>query len=125
MGLLEAADWKADWISHRDESPLHDAIEQQKGQKFQEATALIGSAIALDPSCAFLPTVEVALRDALMGVGIPATWTNSEAYVKEQKANQQAVQQKQQTLANMEQASNTAKNLGQSGMVAPAATPVQ
>ena len=28
MGLLEAADWKADWISHRDESPLHDAPEQ-------------------------------------------------------------------------------------------------
>lgn len=99
------------------ESPLHDAIEEQKGQKFQQAQALIGSAIALDPSCAFLPKVEVALRDALTGVGIPATWMNSEAYVKEQKANQQAVQQKQQTLANMEQASNAAKNIGQSGMV--------
>ena len=59
----------------------------------------------------------MALRDALMGVGIPATWMNTEAYVKEQKANQQAVQQKQQTLANMEQASNAAKNIGQSGMV--------
>lgn len=99
------------------ESPLHDAIEEQKGQKFQQAQALIGSAIALDPSCAFLPKTEVALRDALMGVGIPATWMNSEAYVKEQKANQQAMQQKQQTLANMEQASNAAKNIGQSGMV--------
>lgn len=107
------------------ESPLHDAIEEQKGQKFQQAQALIGSAIALDPSCAFLPNVEVALRDALMGVGIPATWVNSEAYVKEQKANQQATQQKQQTLANMEQASNAAKNLGQSGMVAPATGPQQ
>ena len=99
------------------ESPLHDAIEEQKGQKFQQAQALIGSAIALDPSCAFLPKTEVALRDALVGVGIPATWLNSEAFVKEQKANQQAMQAKQATLANMEQASNVAKNVGQSGMV--------
>ncbi len=99
------------------ESPLHDAIEQQKGQKFQEAQALIGAAIALDPSCAFLPKTEVALRDALTGVGVPATWLNNEAYVKEQKQNQQAVQQKQATLANMEQASNAAKNIGQSGLV--------
>ena len=99
------------------ESPLHDIIEEQKGQKFQQAQALIGSAIALDPSCAFLPKTEVALRDALMGVGIPATWLNSESYVKEQKANQQAMQQKQATLDNMEQASNVAKNVGQSGMV--------
>lgn len=103
------------------ESPLHDAIEQQKGQKFQEAQALIGAAIALDPSCAYLPKTEVALRDALMGVGIPATWMNTEAYVKEQRANQAAQQAKAQTLANLEQASNVAKNVGQSGMVAPVA----
>ena len=99
------------------ESPLHDAIEEQKGQKFQQAQALIGSAIALDPSCAFLPKTEVALRDALMGVGIPATWLNTDAYVQEQKSNQQAAAQAQQKLAAIEQASNAAKNIGQSGMV--------
>lgn len=101
------------------ESPLHDAIEQQKGQKFQEAQQLIGSAIALDPSCAFLPKTEVALRDALHGVGVPANWMNTESFVQEAKANQAAMQQKQQTLANMEQASNIAKNVGASGMVPP------
>lgn len=99
------------------ESPLHDAIEEQKGQKFQQAQQLVGAAIALDPSCAFLPKTEVALRDALTGVGIPATWMNDEAFVEEQKANQKAMQQKQQVLANMEQASTAAKNIGQSGMV--------
>jgi len=99
------------------ESPLHDAIEEQKGQKFQQAQALIGAAIALDPSCAFLPKTEVALRDALMGVGVPATWINSEAYVKEQKNNQQAAAAAQQKLNAIEQASNAAKNIGQSGMV--------
>lgn len=99
------------------ESPLHDAIEEQKSQKFQQAQALIGSAIALDPSCAFLPKTEVALRDALLGAGVPATWLNSEAYVdgaKKKQADQMAMQAK---LAAMETASNAAKNIGQSGLI--------
>lgn len=103
------------------ESPLHDAIEQVKGQQFQEAGALIGSAIALDPSCAFLPKTETMLRDALLGIGAPAAWLNTDAYVKEQRANQQAMQVQAQKLAALEQASNAAKNLGQSGMMQPAA----
>lgn len=98
------------------ESPLHDAIEQQKSQKFQEMQALVGAAIALDPSCAFLPKAEVALRDALAGVGAPTTWLNTEAFVADQKANQQAQQAAQQKLAAMEQGSNVVKNIGQSGM---------
>lgn len=103
------------------ESPLHDAIEQQKGQKFQEAQGLISSAIALDPSCGLVPKAEVALRDALNGIGVPAAWLNSEAAVKEAKANQAKQAQIQSTLANMEQGSNVVKNIGQSGMVTPIA----
>lgn len=101
------------------ESPLHDAIEEQKGQKFTEANQLIANAVALDPSMAYLPKAEVALRDALTGIGVPATWLNSEQYVKEKKqqAEQQAAQQ--QLLASMEQGSNVAKNIGQSGLVPP------
>jgi hypothetical protein len=104
-------------ISFTFESPLHDAIEQQKGQKFQEAQALIGSAIALDPSTAFIPKTETALRDALLGVGVPATWLNTEAYVTEQKTRQQQATAQQSKLAAIEQASNAAKNIGQSGLV--------
>lgn len=105
------------------ESPLHDAIEEQKGQKFQQAQALIGAAIALDPSCAFLPKTEVALRDALTGVGIPSTWVNTEAYVQDKKADQAAQAAVRQKLAAMEQASNAVKNIGQSGMVPQGVAP--
>ena len=99
------------------ESPLHDAIEQQKGQKFQEATQLLAQAISLDPSTAFLPKTEVALREALHGIGVPATWLNDEATVKAAKDQQAQQQAQQQMLANLEQASGVAKNLGQSGVV--------
>ena len=102
------------------ESPLHDAIDAQKEHKFQVAQSLIGAAIALDPSCAFLPKAEVALRDALTGAGVPASWMNTEAFVKDAKANQQAQTAQMQKLAALEQASVAAKNLGQSGMVQPA-----
>lgn len=108
------------------ESPLHDAIEQQKGQKFQEAQAIIGAAIALDPSCGFVPKAEVALRDALTGIGVPATWMNTEGFVQEAKKAKQANDAKQQQLDQIEQGSNVAKNIGQSGLapsMAPAAVP--
>lgn len=99
------------------ESPLHDVIEEQKGQKFTQAQGLIGQALALDPSVQFLPKTEVALRDALDGIGVPAAWMNSEAYVSEQKDKQAAAQAQAAKLANLESASTSVKNLGQSGMV--------
>ncbi len=104
------------------ESPLHDAIEQQKGQKFQEAQGLIGVAISLDPSCALVPRAEVALRDALNGIGVPSTWLNSEQHVEEGKAAQAAQAQQQQALAALEQGSTVVKNLNQgNGGMAPGA----
>jgi hypothetical protein len=104
------------------ESPLHDAIEQMKGQKFQEAGQLIAGAISLDPSCAYVPRAEVALRDALHGIGVPSKWLNSESDVQQKKdvAEQQA--RASQMLGAMEQGASIAKDLGQSGMVPTAQT---
>jgi hypothetical protein len=99
------------------ESPLHDAIEQQKGNKLIEAQQMIATAMSLDQSCAFIPKAEVALRDALSGIGVPAAWMNSEAVVNDAKKKAQAQQQAQTMLNAMEQGSNVAKNLGQAGVI--------
>lgn len=99
------------------ESPLHDAIEQQKGQKFQEASQLIAAAVALDQSCAYVPKAEVALRDALKGIGVPTRWLNDEATVQLAQKNAAQQQQAAQMLANLTQGSEVAKNLGQSGLM--------
>jgi hypothetical protein len=101
------------------ESPLHDAIEEQKGQKFQQAQALIGSAIALDPACGFVPKAEVALRDALLGIGVPAAWINNAEYVQKAKEAQAEQAANQQRLAAIQQASEAAKNLGAAGVLQP------
>jgi hypothetical protein len=98
------------------ESPLHDTIEQQKGHVYQEAQALIGAAIALDPSCGFVPKAEVALRETLTAIGAPATWLNTEGFVQEAKQAKAAQDQQATQLAQIEQGSNIAKNIGQSGL---------
>jgi len=98
-----------DW---RFESPLHDAIEQQKGQKFIEMKGLIAQAVDLDPAVASLPDAVKAMRDALNGIQVPAEWLRDEPTMDEIQAQQKAAAQAQATLAAMQQGSEVANNLG-------------
>lgn len=93
-------------------SPLHDAIESEKSHKFQEMMALIGQAVALDPSSANVADVPVALRDALLGVGVPAEWERTPEEEAQLEAEQKAAQQTQQLLANIATAADAAKTTG-------------
>lgn len=99
-------------IRFRFQSPLHDAIESQKGQKFLEMAQLVGQAMALDKSVAALPNAVDALRDALDGIQVPAKWINSEGKVEQMRRTAQQVQDAQASLAGMEQASKVAGNIG-------------
>lgn len=98
-------------IQFRFESPLHDAVEEQKGQKLLEAKALIAEAAALDESAIVTLDAKKALRDALQGIKTPAEWINDEATVKQIQEARQAAQQSQQVLDAMEQGSSVAANL--------------
>lgn len=99
------------------ESPLHDAIEQQKGQIFIQASQLLAQAVAIDPSSSALPKMEVALRDTLNAIGVPATWMHTESEVEMAKEQQQKQQQQQQLLASMQQGADVVDKLG--GMQQP------
>jgi len=98
-------------IQFRFKSPLHDAIEEQKGHKFLEMKSLIAEAMAIDQSAVALPDAKVALRDALNGIGTPAKWLRSETTVQQIEEAQQAAQEAEQTLAAMQQGSEVVKNL--------------
>lgn len=92
-------------------SPLHDAIEQSKGQKFLEMKQLLAEAVSVDQNAAAVPDVITAFRDALDGVGVPVKWVRSKdesnAIVRQ---NNEQIQQ-QQLLDSLEQSSKTAANL--------------
>lgn len=103
-------------IDFRFESPLHDAVEREKGQRYLEASSMLAQAVQLDPNAADIIDASVALRDVLEGIGVPAKWTRSE---EDAKARADARQQQQQTaelLAQMQQGADVAQKLGAAGM---------
>ena len=99
-------------IEFQFESPLHDAIKQQKGIKFLEFKQIVAEAVALDPSTQALPDAQVILRDVADGIQVPAKWLRSEAEVETIVEEGKAQLEEQSDLDQLQQGSEVAKNLG-------------
>jgi hypothetical protein len=97
------------------ESPLHDAIEEQKGQMFLEGKALIAEALDVDRGAAYILDTRVALRDAMTGIGIPAEWMHAKDDVDEMIEAAGEAEDQQAEMERMVQGSEVAKNIGQAG----------
>jgi len=95
------------------ESPLHDAVEREKGQRFLEAGQLLAAAQGQDPSSIHVVDAVTALRETLIAVGTPAKWIRSEALVAERIAKEQQQQEMAQTLSTMEQGAGVVKTLSE------------
>ncbi len=93
-------------IHFRFESPLHQATERKKGALLLQAAQLITQAATLDPNCAAELDTQSALRDALEGVGVPATWLRDPDEVAQII---QAKQQQQQAALMTQQVTNAAQ----------------
>lgn len=103
------------------ESPLHDAVEREKGQRFLEAKSMLAQAIELDPNAADMIDASVALRDVLESIGVPAKWTRSEEEVNQRASQRLQAQQSAELLAQMQQGADVAKTLNEAGQIAPQA----
>lgn len=101
------------------ESPLHDATEREKGQRFIEAGQMLAQTVQLDPSTAHILDASKALREVLKAVGVPAAWTRSEGDVAEITKQEAQALQSQQLLATMQQGADVAKTLSEASPVAP------
>lgn len=102
-------------VKFRFESPLHKAIDKQKGQLFQEARAMLAEAMAVDTTAAAMIDVRTALRDVLDGIGVPAEWVRDEEQMKVIDLKQAQQQQAQQMLSMMEQGGAAAEQIGKAG----------
>ncbi|MBM4199752.1 MAG: hypothetical protein FJ189_00495 [Gammaproteobacteria bacterium] len=98
------------------ESPLRDATERQKGQRFLEAKSMLADAVALDKSTVYIVDAKKALRDVLHGIGVPTEWTRTEGEVAEIESQQQEALNQQQMLGAMEQGAKITKDLSDAGM---------
>jgi hypothetical protein len=102
-------------ITFRFESPLHDAIERQKGQKFMEAKALLADTLALDPTADANIDITTAFRDVLNSIGVPANWIRSEREAAAITTQRTQDMQAQQLLAQMGQGAEVATAIGEAG----------
>lgn len=94
------------------ESPLHQATERKKGQLFLQAEQLITQAVQLDPNVAAEFDASTALREALEGVGVPATWLRDPEEVAQIVANKQAQQAAEMRTQQIANAGQAAESLG-------------
>lgn len=101
------------------ESPLHDAVEREKGQRFMEAKSMIAQTIELDPNAGDILDASVALRDVLESIGVPAKWTRSEETVATMASQRVQAQQSAELLAQMQQGADVAKTLNEAGQINP------
>ncbi len=102
-------------IGFRFESPLHDAIERQKGQKYMEAKAILADAVALDPTATAHIDSTVALRDVLMSIGMPAKWMRSEDEAAEVIRGQEEKMKAAEVLETMGKGAEVAEMAGKAG----------
>lgn len=94
-------------------SPLHEAVERQKGQRYQEAQALLASTLSLDPTISANVDITTAFRDVLNAIGVPAKWIRPEDQAAKIVAREKQRQAAAQTLAMMEQGGQAALSIGQ------------
>ena len=99
-------------IDFKFESPLHDAIDAQKGIKFLEFKQIVAEAVALDPAVINLPDAKVILRDVANGIRVPAKWVRTELEVEDAEFQQAQQQQQQEILQTMQQGADVAKTIG-------------
>jgi hypothetical protein len=102
-------------IEFRFESPLHDAIERQKGQKFMEAASIIGQAASLDQSIPAHLDIQTAFRDVLKSIGVPNKWMRSEEDAGRIIQQTQEMQQQAALLEQLQQGAMAAKTAGEAG----------
>ena len=100
-------------VEFRFESPLNAAIEKEKGQHFQEAATLLATAMQIDPSVAADFDVRESFRDAVAGIGAPATWLRSEEDADKLIQQQQQVSEAQAMAQTISAGAGIAQQVGE------------
>ncbi len=108
-------------ITFRFESPLHDAIEKQKGQKYLEAQQFLANTLTLDPTAAANLDIKEAFRDVLSSIGMPSKWMRSEEEAEGIIRQQQEELQAQQLIESLGAGAEAATKLGEAGQALEAA----
>lgn len=97
------------------ESPLHEAVDRQKGHTFQEAKAMLAEAAALDTGVVGIVDIRTTIRDVLESIGTPAKWMRSKEQVDELDQQRAQQQQQDQMMQQMMAGAEVAEKVGDAG----------
>lgn len=102
-------------LSFKFKSPLHDAIEREKGASFLEGQGFIGQTMQFDPTVVHMVDAKEALRDVLSAIGMPAKWMRDKDEVDAIVAQEEAQKQQMIQAAQLQQSADAIKTLGEAG----------
>ncbi len=102
-------------------SPLSEAIERQKGQKFSEMVHTTATAAQIDPGLIVNINAQKALRDSLNAIGVPAGWIREEDEVAQIQAQAAQQAEAQRMLQEAGGAAAVAQQVGAAGQSLQAA----
>jgi hypothetical protein len=88
-----------------------------------EANSMISQIMPLDKTAVYILDAKKALRDTLQGTGVPASWLNSEATVRQLAEKDQQAQQTAELLAQMQAGADVAATVSKANSPTGAGTP--
>lgn len=100
-------------IQFRFESPLHEAVEKQKGAVFMQGQAYLTQAYQIDPTVKPMIDARTALREVLEGTGLGATWIRDDKEMDAINAQEAKAAQTQNMMATIQQGAMAAKTVGE------------
>ncbi len=71
-------------------SPLSHTEEEEKANRFAQVSEMLARAAPIDPNVAVNMDVDVAFRDAVIGIGAPASWLRPQEAVEQTRKAQAA-----------------------------------
>src|SRR5258708_37391684 len=101
-------------IEFKFRSPLHDSIDQMKGQIFLPTKQMITEAIALDQTAPDILDAKIALRDVLQGIQTPARWTRTPEQIDSMDMQREDAAKTQAFIAAAHGCANVAKTISES-----------
>jgi hypothetical protein len=74
------------------ETPISQAVEKEKGQKFIQTAEMLATAMQMDPSTRHEVDITAAFRDAMAGIGVDSDWIRPEEEAQQMKMAEQMQQ---------------------------------
>lgn len=103
-------------VQFKFQSPLQQAVDREKGARFAEASQMLATAAQMDHAATVQVDTNVALRDALEGIGVPAKWMRTEEAAEQLAMQMQQAQQAEKMAQDIADTAQVGEQAGKAGV---------